>query len=92
MAIWPGSSVHAREAFSNPRWEDYEYEYLDEKWNNGEDPDFLAWMGNGLTIAQEEGGKTTYYLDDVEEARSGVLSAEDLTGGLEKKDGNCSVS
>jgi hypothetical protein len=27
MEIWLGSSVYARVAFQNPRWEDYEFEY-----------------------------------------------------------------
>jgi hypothetical protein len=35
MAIWSGSSVHARVAFQKPRWEDYEFEYLEEGWGEG---------------------------------------------------------
>lgn len=60
MAIWPGSSVHAKICFENPRWEDFDYEYLEPE------DDVLAWTGNGLTVAQMEDSKTTQYLDEVD--------------------------
>ncbi|KAK9426117.1 hypothetical protein SUNI508_12571 [Seiridium unicorne] len=59
IALWPGSSVHARFALANPRWEDFEYE----SWAKDDD---LAWLGSGLTLAQESGGFTTAYLDEVD--------------------------
>jgi hypothetical protein len=86
MAIWPGSSVHAHVAFSHPRWEDYEYEYLDATWEKEGDEDFLSWMGNGLTASQEVEGKTTWYLDErnAHEERGGVLKREELSWGTNK--------
>jgi hypothetical protein len=89
MAIWPGSSVHARVPFQNPRWEGYEFEYLDEGWGEDGKEDFLALMGNRLTESRE--GKTTRYLDDVEdEVRGGVLKVEELSFGIGKVNGvNC---
>jgi hypothetical protein len=41
MAIWPGSSMHARVAFQSPRWESYEVEYLDEGWGEDGKEDFF---------------------------------------------------
>ncbi|KAL6229532.1 hypothetical protein BDW75DRAFT_249591 [Aspergillus navahoensis] len=58
VTSWPGSGVHARQALLHPRWEDFEYEYLD---SVQQIP--LGWMGNGMTLAQVEGRKTTEYLD-----------------------------
>lgn len=58
-ALWPGSSIHAQATFKSIRFEDFEYEYLDE-----ERP--FSWLGNGLTASQQEGGFTTSYLDTVD--------------------------
>ncbi|KAF9886968.1 hypothetical protein FE257_010709 [Aspergillus nanangensis] len=58
VTSWPGSGVHARQALLNPRWEDFDYEYLD---SVADIP--LGWMGNGMTVAQVQGTKTTDYLD-----------------------------
>lgn len=27
-AVWPGSSIHFMDVVANPRWEDYEIEYM----------------------------------------------------------------
>jgi hypothetical protein len=43
------------------RGEDFEYEYLDALRGNR-----LAWLGNGATVAQEEGRDTTAYLRQVD--------------------------
>jgi cation diffusion facilitator CzcD-associated flavoprotein CzcO len=40
-ALWPGSSLHAVKALAKPRWEDFEYTYMDG--NN------LGWLGDGWT-------------------------------------------
>jgi len=40
-ALWPGSSLHAMEALSHPRWEDFEYTYVN--------ANPFGWMGNGWT-------------------------------------------
>ncbi len=61
MALWPGSSLHAQVVLEYPRFEDYEYKLL--PITNG-DP--MAYFGNGLTVSQEQGEKTTSYLDDVD--------------------------
>ncbi|KAK6366885.1 hypothetical protein LTS17_010436 [Exophiala oligosperma] len=58
-ALWPGSAVHAQIAFSNPKFEDFDYEYMRE--GQG-----FSWLGNGLTLAQSQGGFTTSYLDTVD--------------------------
>lgn len=86
MAIWPGSSVHAYVAFSNPRWEDYDYEHLDQACEKDGDEDFLSWMGNGLTVGQETKGNTTFYLDErnMHNHRGGVLELRDLSWGMHK--------
>lgn len=38
-----GSNLHAIRALENPRWEDYEYERLDDT------PNRLFWLGDGQT-------------------------------------------
>ena len=42
----------------NPRWEDFDYEYMPEVVDNP-----MAWLGNGMTTAQVAGQFTTEYLD-----------------------------
>jgi hypothetical protein len=58
VANWPGSGVHARKTLQNPRWEDFDWAIIP---TLASDP--LAWMGNGLTVAQANGTFTTDYLD-----------------------------
>lgn len=58
--IWPGSSAHATAIRRDPRWEDWDYEYLDDSQGNR----FLWYFGNGGTKAeQQEGTDMTTYLD-----------------------------
>lgn len=45
----------------NPRWEDFQYVRMEDVQTN-----MFNWFGNGLTIAQEKGVKTTQYLDDTD--------------------------
>ncbi|EXJ87108.1 hypothetical protein A1O3_04066 [Capronia epimyces CBS 606.96] len=54
--LWPGSSLHAKKALDNPRWEDYTYEPLD-----GHDP--MEWLGNGWTVPDRDRADLSYYLD-----------------------------
>lgn len=61
VALWPGSSLHARVVLEYPRFEDYEYKLLP---TAGDDP--MAYFGNGLTVGQEKGENTTSYLDNVD--------------------------
>ncbi len=60
VGLWPGSSVHAQEALANPRYEDFIFFHRPEARRN-----FMSWLGNGLTTAQENDEKTTGYLDTV---------------------------
>ncbi|KAK1856070.1 flavin-binding monooxygenase [Colletotrichum chrysophilum] len=61
LGYWPGSAVHQRTTLMHPRFEDFEYVSNDE--NEG---DSLAWMGNGMIMAQEMNTSTTGYLDLVD--------------------------
>ncbi|KAJ5946109.1 hypothetical protein N7454_002948 [Penicillium verhagenii] len=54
--VWPGSSMHSMKVFSNPRWEDFEYEYLNEN------P--MGWLGDGWTENEKYQRINVDYLDD----------------------------
>ncbi|KAF1847901.1 FAD/NAD(P)-binding domain-containing protein [Cucurbitaria berberidis CBS 394.84] len=41
--IWPGSGAHVNAVRRDPRWEDWEYTYLNPQGNR------FAWLGNGWT-------------------------------------------
>ncbi|EED15420.1 flavin-binding monooxygenase, putative [Talaromyces stipitatus ATCC 10500] len=56
IAVWPGSSLHALKTFSNPRWEDFEYEYINDNPN--------GWIGDGWTTAEKLRDFNVDYLDD----------------------------
>ncbi|OCK74476.1 FAD/NAD(P)-binding domain-containing protein [Lepidopterella palustris CBS 459.81] len=53
---WPGSAMHGYIAWDSPRFEDFEYE----SWLPSDDP--MAYLGNGCTVAEVEGGDTTGYM------------------------------
>lgn len=63
-ALWPGSSLHAVKALAKPRWEDFEYTYMDDN--------ALGWLGDGWTKgdrAAEQGfvvgnPELSYYLKE----------------------------
>ncbi|KAK3997817.1 hypothetical protein QBC44DRAFT_338382 [Cladorrhinum sp. PSN332] len=56
--IWPGSAGHVTAVRREPRWEDWEYEYLGEEGNR-----FSWYFGNGWTRKEaEEGSDMTGYL------------------------------
>lgn len=48
-ALWGGSGLHFIEALEDPRWEDYEYEYLDPICQ-------YAYFGNGFVEVEQNGG------------------------------------
>lgn len=48
--LWPGSAAHLTIVRRNPRWEDWEYEYLDESGGNR----FLWYFGNGSTRKEKD--------------------------------------
>ncbi|KAE8326145.1 putative flavin-binding monooxygenase [Aspergillus sergii] len=55
-ALWPGSCLHFVKILENPRFEDYEYTYID-----GRD---MAWMGNGFTTPELDASvPASTYLD-----------------------------
>ena len=56
--LWPGSCLHALHAFEEPRWEDYDFEPLDEGVKNR-----FYYFGNGWTEAERvPGGDRAPYL------------------------------
>jgi hypothetical protein len=55
-ALWPGSSLHAVRALDKPRWEDWDYEYVD--------GNPFGWFGNGWSKRDaDEKLDRGYYLD-----------------------------
>ncbi len=62
-ALWPGSSLHAVKAFKHPRWEDWEYTYID---NNN-----MSWLGDGSTEADwDRSIDKSYYLTSLESVKN----------------------
>lgn len=72
VGLWPGSSLHCIETMRSPRWEDYEYVYLDElddrkggavnSKKKTKRANQLAWLGNGWTANQLEERDLAWYL------------------------------
>jgi cation diffusion facilitator CzcD-associated flavoprotein CzcO len=71
VGLWPGSTLHCVEAMRSPRWEDFDYVYLDELEGHhsenglhgvGKKANRMAWLGNGWTINQQEERDLAYYL------------------------------
>ncbi|KAL1972597.1 hypothetical protein VTN31DRAFT_7011 [Thermomyces dupontii] len=56
VALWPGSSLHALKTFANPRWEDFEYRYINDNPN--------GWIGDGWTVAERNKAISVDYLED----------------------------
>jgi hypothetical protein len=54
-ALWPGSSLHAIKVLENPRWEDFEYTFVD--------GNPMGWLGKGSTLADNDRkADKSYYL------------------------------
>lgn len=51
-----GSSLHALKTMAHPRWEDFEYEYVNDN------PD--GWIGDGWTENEKQKRINVDYLDD----------------------------
>lgn len=66
---WPGSISHAIAALRDPRWEDFNYEYLDPD-------DQFAYLGNGKTWIDDNPGDKTFYL-----AQTGSVKVRNLHEG-----------
>ncbi|KAJ5439050.1 uncharacterized protein N7458_010048 [Penicillium daleae] len=56
IALWPGSSLHAMKVFANPRWEDFDYEYVNDN--------ATGWFGDGWTENEKNDAINVNYLDD----------------------------
>ncbi|KAI1771744.1 hypothetical protein F4818DRAFT_202668 [Hypoxylon cercidicola] len=59
VMMWPGSRLHCFNALWNPRWEDYDWEYL---MSNR-----FSYWGNGFTTtdAEEEGTDKAWYIEGI---------------------------
>ncbi|CAP99567.1 Pc22g22790 [Penicillium rubens Wisconsin 54-1255] len=55
-ALWPGSSLHSMKVFANPRWEDFEYCYVNDN--------VFGWLGDGWTENEKHNNINVDYLDD----------------------------
>lgn len=71
-AIWPGSRLHYFESLKEPRYEDFDIEYLGNR---------FAYMGNGYTDAELEAeGNPVWYFDilrkELEAGRAAFWSLE----------------
>jgi hypothetical protein len=75
ITIWPGSSIHTSAAYENPRWEDFNYTQTPETKVN-----FMGWLGNGLTVLQEQNAHTSDYLDTVD--KPPIVNHDVDTGGV----------
>jgi hypothetical protein len=59
--LWPGSTLHCIEALRSPRWEDFEYEVLND--DEGEhEGNCMGWLGNGWSVNQLEARDLAFYL------------------------------
>ncbi|KAF2026295.1 FAD/NAD(P)-binding domain-containing protein [Setomelanomma holmii] len=75
--IWPGSAAHVNAVRREPRWEDWEYTYLNRQGNR------FAWLGNGWTM------KDVAASDPAEAANVDLtpwLRAEALGGNVDLRD------
>ncbi|KAA8618965.1 flavin-binding monooxygenase protein [Pyrenophora tritici-repentis] len=72
VGLWPGSTLHCVEAMRSPRWEDFDYVYVDElegaqdsdnELNGvGKTANRLSWLGNGWSTLQHEDRDLAWYL------------------------------
>lgn len=53
-ALWPGSSLHAIRALEKPRWEDFEYTYVNDN--------RMGWLGDGSSERDGSDLDKAYYL------------------------------
>ena len=79
VTLFPGSAYHMVLAFQNPRFEDFEYEHMEETEENA-----LSYLGSGLTYGQKQGIVETDYLDHVDIPNA---VSEDIVGDVAKDHG-----
>lgn len=84
IGYWPGSAVHQRATLAHPRFEDFDYES-----HETDETDSLAWMGNGMIMAQELNTSTTGYLDTVDKPPVAVSSQPEENAWNGRETGNC---
>ncbi|KAL5524908.1 hypothetical protein ACEPAF_8777 [Sanghuangporus sanghuang] len=66
VGLWPGSTLHVVKTFQNPRWEDYNYEFLDSV-PGSRGPNRFYWLGDGSTYNEKHlTGDRAWYLRDNE--------------------------
>lgn len=54
VALWPGSCLHFLQTLDEPRWEDFDYEPLEEDRKKGVKNRFY-YLGNGWTENERKG-------------------------------------
>lgn len=57
-AIHPGSRIHWFHTLERPKFEDFNYSY--------DSGNRFQYLGNGFSVREEEGGDSTWYLEDVD--------------------------
>lgn len=75
IAYYCGNALSLLHAQRNPRWEDWDYEYLDEMGGNA-----MSWLCNGYTLADYKGTTRTKYLDPAEIDFPPVVQWADTNG------------
>lgn len=63
VGLWPGSTLHAVEALSSPRWEDFDYTYHGDDDGEFANRNRLWWLGDGWSSIQRDGGDMCYHLE-----------------------------
>ncbi|KAJ3535411.1 hypothetical protein NM688_g6982 [Phlebia brevispora] len=76
VALWPGSTLHALRALQHPRWEDFNYELVDDAENR------LYWLGNGMTSNEMDlpvsGDRAWFLGEGYVDVPAGMSSAYDV--------------
>lgn len=75
IGLWPGSTLHCIETLRSPRWEDFDYVYVDELDLIEETPEAtvngsrkrkrvnkMSWLGNGWSANQLDNHDLSWYL------------------------------
>lgn len=75
-AVWPGSRLHFLQILEQPRYEDYDIEYLDTT-------NMFAFLGNGFATREFDGRDITNYLGCLDEEGKDVQPGYD-EGLIEK--------
>ncbi|KAL5511009.1 hypothetical protein ACEPAG_3728 [Sanghuangporus baumii] len=65
VGLWPGSNLHVVKTLQYPRWEDYNYEFLDSV-PGSRGPNRFYWLGDGSTYNEKHltGDRAWYLRDD----------------------------